>query len=81
MKPRRIKKITVEKRKEGWVILDPNNETYPVSDPYDTKEQAMEDKRGQEKFWKYYHNRSSQELEQLDQDFRAEEADDDDGVD
>lgn len=72
MKPRRIKKITVEKRDEGWVILDPNNDTYPVSDPYDTKAQAMEDKKGQEIFWKYYHNRTPEELEKLEADWREE---------
>ena len=74
VKPHRIKKITVEKRDEGWVILDPNNDTYPVSDPYETKAEAMEDKKGAEKYWKWYHNRTPEELAQIEADGREEDA-------
>lgn len=47
-----VAKLTVEKRPDGWVVVDKNNDTYPETDPYDTKQEALEAKKGLEKFWK-----------------------------
>lgn len=68
IKPRRIKKVIVEKRDEGWVTIDPNNDSF-VSDPYSTKAEATEDKKGLEQYWRWYHDRTTEEIEEIERDF------------
>lgn len=63
MKPKRIKKLSIEKREDGWWIIDPNNED---CGPYGTRAEAQEEKPGLERFWKFYHERTPEEIYQYE---------------
>lgn len=62
-----ILKLTIEKENEGWFVIDPNNGDQPSVGPYSTKAEASEAKKGLEKFWHYYHDRSPAEIQEYEE--------------
>jgi hypothetical protein len=71
----KVKKLTVRKLEKkdlskrridddpGWYIEDPNNPEYRWVGPYHTKAEAMDERRGLERFWRS--NKSLLEEEEI----------------
>jgi hypothetical protein len=60
-----MKKMEIEKRDDGWWIVDPNNED---CGPYDTKADATEDKQGLTRFYRHYDGKTPEEVEKYEHD-------------
>ena len=52
---RHISRLRLEQRMDGWWITGIPDASCPENGPYTTKAEAMEEKRGHERFWERWY--------------------------